>query len=247
MIWLTGDTHGDFHRLSTKRFPQQKEMTHDDFIIIMGDFGGIFQNSREERYWLDWLNKKNFTTLWIDGNHENFPLLESYPKVPFHGGMAHQIRPHVYHLCRGYHFQLGGHDFYALGGAQSHDCLILDPDSPRFSYRKKLFQRHNISFRVIGESWWPQELPGINDYLIATAHLHRDFGSDDCIILTHCAPTDIQRRLFPDYPVNELTDFLQTFCRPRPYRHWFCGHYHQSISLPEERFTVLHEELNLLK
>lgn len=41
MIFITGDTHGNFSRFSTKEFPEQKEMTKEDFVIICGDFGGI--------------------------------------------------------------------------------------------------------------------------------------------------------------------------------------------------------------
>ena len=42
MIWITGDCHAEFNRFSTKRFPAQKEMTKDDFVIICGDFAGIW-------------------------------------------------------------------------------------------------------------------------------------------------------------------------------------------------------------
>ena len=70
MIYLTGDTHGDFHRFATKCFPQQKKMNRDDCIIITGDFGGLWNGSREENVWLDWLEDKPFTTLFIDGNQK---------------------------------------------------------------------------------------------------------------------------------------------------------------------------------
>lgn len=40
MIWITGDTHVDWvHRLNMASFPEQKEMTKDDYVIICGDFG----------------------------------------------------------------------------------------------------------------------------------------------------------------------------------------------------------------
>ena len=39
MIYVTGDTHADFRRFSTREFPEQKELTKDDFVIICGDFG----------------------------------------------------------------------------------------------------------------------------------------------------------------------------------------------------------------
>lgn len=70
MVIITGDTHGDFRRFSTANFPEQKEMTRDDRIIICGDFGGVWSGSNEEEWWLNWLAQKNFTICFIDGNHE---------------------------------------------------------------------------------------------------------------------------------------------------------------------------------
>ena len=59
-IYLTGDCHGDYTRFSTSAFPEQKEMTRDDYVIIMGDFG-YWDNSPEQRYWRKWLEEKPFT------------------------------------------------------------------------------------------------------------------------------------------------------------------------------------------
>jgi len=35
-IFVTGDTHGDYdwHKLTSKSFPEQKELTKDDYVII---------------------------------------------------------------------------------------------------------------------------------------------------------------------------------------------------------------------
>lgn len=39
MIYVTGDTHAniDIAKLNTTKFPQQKELTKNDFVIICGD------------------------------------------------------------------------------------------------------------------------------------------------------------------------------------------------------------------
>lgn len=45
-------------------------MTKEDFVIICGDFGGVWdykEESREEKYLLDWLEEKPFTTLFVSG------------------------------------------------------------------------------------------------------------------------------------------------------------------------------------
>ena len=53
MIFITGDTHGDFTRFSSENFPEQKRMNKEDFVIICGDFGGLWDGTRKEHYWLD--------------------------------------------------------------------------------------------------------------------------------------------------------------------------------------------------
>jgi len=58
-IYITGDTHGDFQRFGSKYFPQQKEMSREDYVVIAGDFGGLWDGSQKDQYWLDWLNKKS--------------------------------------------------------------------------------------------------------------------------------------------------------------------------------------------
>lgn len=95
MIYITGDTHRDFARFEKYNFPEQKEMTKDDYVIILGDFGGVWDSnyhkknykeilgkdfdwSKEpisEKMLLDELEKKNFTTLFVTGNHENYDRL----------------------------------------------------------------------------------------------------------------------------------------------------------------------------
>ena len=63
MVFVTGDTHGDWiNRLNVDSFPEQKEMTKDDYVIICGDFG-IWDNSKREKYNLGWLDDKPFTKI----------------------------------------------------------------------------------------------------------------------------------------------------------------------------------------
>ena len=94
-IYITGDTHGDFQRFGSKYFPQQKEMSRGDYVVIAGDFGGLWDGSQKDQYWLDWLNKKPFTTLFVDGNHENFDLLNTLPEKEWNGGRVHVVRPAI--------------------------------------------------------------------------------------------------------------------------------------------------------
>ena len=161
MIYITGDCHSDFTRFSMDNFPIQTEMTKDDYVIICGDFGGVwtFENeSEQEKYGLDWLNKKNFTTLFVDGNHENFTRLYNYPEKKWHGGKVHKIRDSVLHLMRGEIFEIDNKKIFAFGGASSHDIqdgiLNLDEEEKIYNFRKR-----GAYFRIRDYSWWDLELP----------------------------------------------------------------------------------------
>ena len=111
MIWVTGDTHGDWiHRVNMYSFPEQREMSKDDYVIILGDFG-IWRDSPQQRWYLNWLEEKHFTTLFIDGNHENYDILDSYPVEEWHGGKVHFIKPSIIHLMRGQVFDIDGLKF----------------------------------------------------------------------------------------------------------------------------------------
>ena len=146
MIFITGDLHGnareEMKRLNIDNFPTQKELTKEDYVIILGDFGFVWdkEENKHEKYWLDWLQDRNFTTLFIDGNHENHDRLKAYPISEWHGGKVHFIRPNVIHLMRGQVFTIENQKFLTMGGAPSHDIQdgILDPSDPNFkeTYKK---------------------------------------------------------------------------------------------------------------
>ena len=112
MVFATGDTHGNFLRFRPENFPEQKNMTKSDYVIICGDFGGVWDGSRKERQTLDWLESLPFTVLFVSGNHENFDLLKVLPTEEWHGGKVQFIRPHVIHLLRGQVFEIEGYTFY---------------------------------------------------------------------------------------------------------------------------------------
>ena len=126
-VWITGDIHGNPSRLSTDSFYEQKEFSgnkDENVVIIAGDFGLVWsreEESKNEKYWLKWLESKPFTTVFVDGNHENHVRLAIYPVKEWHGGLVHEIRPHVLHLIRGEVYSIEGRKFFAFGGASSHD------------------------------------------------------------------------------------------------------------------------------
>ena len=64
MMYITGDCHCNFERYNTEIFPEQKEMTKDDCVIIWGDFGGVWDkdtSGKKETWWLDWLESRSLS------------------------------------------------------------------------------------------------------------------------------------------------------------------------------------------
>lgn len=243
MIYITGDTHGGFQRFGMKYFPEQRKMGQDDYVIVSGDFGGVWDDSPRDTYWLNWLENKPFTTLFVDGNHENFDMLNGFPVHEWHGGRVHCIRPHVLHLMRGQVFEINGLTFFTMGGAASHDIQdgILDPTSPDFELEYWLKRRTQQMIRVKGVSWWPEELPSDEEYKEAVVNLERVNWQVDCI-LTHCAPTSILKKLDESYTPDQLTDFLETVKQRCHFDYWFLGHYHQNCVV-DDRFIVQWEQI----
>lgn len=58
MVFITGDCHGNFRRFNLRYFPEQNVMDRNDYMIICGDFGGVWADTPEETYWLDWLERR---------------------------------------------------------------------------------------------------------------------------------------------------------------------------------------------
>lgn len=244
MIYLTGDCHGDFHRFSSKKFKEGTNLTKDDFLIILGDAALKWDDSKEENYWLDYLESKPFTILNIGGNHENYDLLDQYPEIPFHGGYARQLRSSVYELSRGYVFHLCELKIFCMGGAQTHDVDFILPNTANKEF-KRMLRTRGIAYRIAGKNWWKNEIPTNDEYKKAMEQLQAANWKVD-IILTHCAPDRIQKRIAKEYPHNVLTKFLDSMMDSVQYYKWFCGHYHKQWHCPTERFQVLNEEILLL-
>ena len=72
MIYITGDMHGDKKRLSPFKL---RFLNEGDTLIVCGDFGFLWDGSKEEIAILKKLSKKKYNICFIDGTHENFELL----------------------------------------------------------------------------------------------------------------------------------------------------------------------------
>ena len=247
-IFITGDTHADFERFKKEIFYEQAELSKNDYVIICGDFGGVWDGSPRERYWLDWLEAKRFTTLFVSGNHENYDLLSEFPVQEWHGGRVQFIRPSIIHLMRGQVYEIEGKRFFTMGGASSHDIDegILEPDAPKFKQKCRAMNARNAMYRVNHRSWWKEELPNEEEYQTASANLEK-CGWEVDYIITHCCPTSVQEELGAGfYQADALTDFLEEVAQRCQFKYWFFGHYHDN-GVIREKFVLLYEQILRLK
>lgn len=234
MVFITGDCHGDWKRFASKSFPEQKEMTRDDIVIVCGDFG-IWTGDHYEDYWLDWLAEKSFTLVFVDGNHENFDRLygDEFETVDFHGGKAHKIRENIYHLMRGYVFEFDGKKFFAFGGARSHDIsdgILREEDYPNLRAMLKDYNKRydaGAMIRVEHISWWEQEMPSPEEMEFGRKTLEEHNKKVDYII-THCAPFTITMIMGGGimYDNDVLTQYFDEIMQTVDFNTWYFGHYH---------------------
>lgn len=221
MIYVTGDTHAniDIGKLNTKRFPQQNGLTKNDYLIICGDFGLVWDGSHREIWWQDWLSAKKFTTLWVDGNHENFDILYEFPLIDKFGGKVREIAPDIFHLDRGQVLTIDGKKIFVMGGARSVDRAL----------------------RIEHISWWEQEIPSKEEMDKAIRALDECEWSVDYVI-THCAPRSIQTMLAEWYENDPMVSFLERVRIDLQFKRWYFGHYHIDKQI-NEQFIAMYDKV----
>lgn len=223
MIYLTGDTHGniDISKLNNKNFPEGKNLTKDDYLIVLGDFGLVWDNSPQELYLRNWLDEKPWTTLFVDGNHENFELLNEFPLTTVKGAKAHKVSKSIYHILRGEILNIDDKKLFVFGGANSHDK----------AYRKE------------GKTWWKEEMPSMNEMNHGIDTLEKvDYDVD--FVLTHTASSDVTKLLIAHNETDELERFFSFISKElKPNFKWYFGHYHKDISLLDGKFNCLYKNI----
>ncbi len=251
MIYLTGDTHAEFkHRFNMDNFPEQMKMTKDDYVIICGDFGGVWDTggeSRNEKYWLDWFEDRAYTLLFVDGNHENFDRLNAYPVKEWQGGKVHEIRPHVFHLMRGQVFEIDGKKIFTFGGAKSHDICggILETSDPNYRRKRKQLEEDYVPYRINHISWWEQELASEEEMEEGRKNLRAHDNTVDFII-THCCSTSTQTFISSSkYKADRETDFLESVKNSVNYKKWFFGHYHDNVNVSEKEILIYEQMIRI--
>ena len=250
MVFVTGDTHGDWiNRLNVNSFPEQKEMTKDDYVIICGDFG-IWDNSKREKYNLSWLDDKPFTTLFVSGNHENYDILDSLEMSEWHGGLVNFVRKSVIHLMRGQVFNIEDKKFFAFGGASSHDIqdgILNYEDEDWREQARDLEKNGKCMYRIKGLTWWEEELPNEEEMKNGLDNLKKENNKVDYII-TH-SPSTSELYLMGGkglYQSDILTNYLEEIKANTEYKRHFFAHMHVNKALNDKDICLYEQIIRIL-
>lgn len=216
-LLLVGDCHGNNKFMSTVilKYALRYEI---DKIVQLGDFG-YWEHRADGVEFLDRTERKlaqvGIQMFFLDGNHENHPLLwERYP--PNEEGFC-RVREHLFYLPRGHRWTWDDVTFLSLGGAYSIDKEWRLAEEFEASVHSVESQAETL--------WWPTET------ITAEQAYHAKEGGRADVMLTHDSPWGIDMRGIKGefWQSNEnrrlLRDVVDTV-RPR----WlFHGHYHMEV------------------
>ncbi len=248
MTYIFGDLHGnacgELSFLNSKKFPEQRHLTKKDILFQLGDFGYLWYYPeitplyKKDMNAIGELADKNFTTIIVPGNHENYDLIETFPIIKKFGGKVREIKTKkgsVYIALRGEVYTINGEKYFTFGGAISTD--IKDriskkkwKDSQSNKLRKNRIKKSKIS-------WWEQEIPSKEEFEYGFQNLKKHNFEID-YILTHTAPISVLKQIML-LDKNKLYDptafMLEKFKNKTKFKKWFFGHIH-SNEVIEDKF-----------
>lgn len=246
MMYITGDCHADWRKFNKESFPEGNLLTRSDYVLVLGDFG-IWDNSKREEWWLDWMSKKNFTILFVDGNHENFDILNKLPVSTWNGGKVHFIRENIIHLMRGEIYNIDGYKFFTFGGANSHDIEdgILELTDPLFKEKEKRLKKlEKFRYRINHKTWWKEELPSKEEMDYGLENLKKNNNKVNFII-SHDCPSSIMKyldRYSEEYKNDDLNEYFETINQTIDFNVWLFGHHHENKKI-NNKYICLYEQI----
>lgn len=231
MVYLTGDTHGEFKRI--KSFCAGNQTTINDVLIILGDAGINYYGDWNDVATKKYVSELPITLFCIHGNHERRPqTISTYTEQEFHGGtvFVEEAYPNIVFAKDGEIYDFEGKKCIVIGGAYSVDKY----------YRL-----------AKGWHWFPDEQPSdeIKAY-VEKQLLSVDYKVD--VILSHTCPLKYEpvECFLPgvdqskvDKSTEKWLDTIETMLGD--YSKWYCGHYHIAKSIDKIKFMF--EDYDVLK
>ena len=229
MVYITGDTHGQFQRIEL--FCRVMETTKADTMIILGDAGFNYYGGKRDATVKSYANAFPVRLFCIHGNHEIRPQnIPGYKETVFCGGrvLYEPEYPDILFAIDGEVYELDGYRCIVIGGAYSVDKF----------YRLEK-----------GYGWWPDEQPSPEIKARVEERLAAN-GDEVDIVLTHTCPRKYEPvEIFLDFidqsTVDKSTeDWLDRIEGQISYKKWYCGHYHTRKRI--DRMQFMFEDYDVL-
>ncbi len=214
MIYLLSDLHGsaDFKGLD-EYISRGKE---NDLLIILGDVGLAFENTDENRRFTERFLSINKNIAIVDGNHENFEFLNSFPEQELYGSKVRRLTEHIVLLQRGNIYNIDGKSFFVFGGCKS---------SPKWKEQGL---------------WHPGDEP-TESQLDAAYHVLKEHEHKVDYILTH----KYEQIPGVGTVCEKLQQLCRFIDENVSFKLWYAGHWHK-IGMIDEKHLIVYDKLTEL-
>ena len=214
MVFITGDTHGEFSRFSNYKFLE------DDLVIILGDAGINYFLDCRDIIAKEELKKYKCKFFCIHGNHEERPEnIASYYEIDMFGGKVfiENAYPNILFAKNGEVYNIENKSVLVIGGAYSIDKNFRLQNGWNWFSSEQLTESERINI--------------LNKY----KNKHID------VILSHTAPrkyepTEVFLKIDQTNIDKTMEDFLNKIEENVYYDKWYCGHFHVDKQIDKLEF-----------
>jgi hypothetical protein len=235
MIYFTGDIHGstDIYKLNSSNFKEGLNLTKEDFVILLGDIGLVWYpvghpKHKEDIYWQNWLENKNWTTLCVLGNHENYDLIKKLPTVNMFGGKVWKVNNSLYFFQTGEIYNINDKTFFVINGAYSIDK----------------------AYRQEGISWWKEEIPSRKEFNHGLDNLEKHNWVVD-FVLGHTGPSSIIAKYIDEKKLDLFVEaerldtvakYFESLLDRVEFKKFYMGHFHDNHTV-DNKFVILYDNI----
>jgi len=222
LLYITGDTHGDFSRVFYLCNTGQLQPERDT-LIVLGDAGINYWGDARDTFLKNQLVRLPITLFCIHGNHEMRPEgIASYKESTWNGGTVYMeaAYPNILFAKDGEVFDLCGSKAIVIGGAYSVDKF----------------------YRIArGLRWFEDEQPSEGIRARVENRLESVDWKIDTVLSHTCPlkyePTEMFLKVIDQSKVDKSTEkWLDTLEDRLAYNRWMCGHYHTEKRINKLQF-----------
>jgi len=259
---LHGDKNGELFALKKYPFFKDKELTKDNILFQLGDFGYYWYYPKvrdlfkKDQFALDFLAKQRFSTLIIPGNHENYDLIYSLPLIEKWGGLVYEDKRKegsIYIAKHGEIYTINNKKIFVYGGAKSSDiedrCSIAEVGTykiiDKYRYGVEYIGRRKVKVKLGKVDFWEKEIPSWSDQLNALYNLSLyNFKVD--YVMTHTSPKQFVSSFISKedsaYSVKlncPVAYFLDNIFEKVEFKQWFFGHFHVNKTIQTNKGDLI--------